>query len=55
MNLLEALKIGRQIGKYRKLLFSNKYFTKEEYEYFGGRIYELRKLLKDNNKKTPNR
>jgi len=32
----------KKLRVYRKLLNSDQYFTREEYEYFGKRIYELR-------------
>lgn len=41
-----TIKIQKKINIYRKLLKSDKHFTKEDYRYFGGRIYELRLLRK---------
>lgn len=34
--------IQREIDHYRKLLNSDRYFTEEEYQYFGSKIYFLR-------------
>ncbi len=36
--------IERRLKLYKKLLNSKQYFSKKEYKYFGGRIFDLRLL-----------
>lgn len=44
---LKYVMIPRKIKMYRDLLWSDRYFSEDEYRYFGSQIYKLRKRRKE--------